>query len=85
MSEKKENDRSLIRQFRDSNQKEPLLLQNIALSRSLKSTAISVDAKNKTLRMRFQPGDEYLQGRGVIQGGIVATMLDFTLAFAAMT
>ena len=34
--------------------------------------------------MRFQPGDQYLQGRGVIQGGIIATMLDFSIAFAAM-
>ena len=35
--------------------------------------------------MQFQPGEEFLQGRGVIQGGILATMLDFSLAFVAMT
>jgi uncharacterized protein (TIGR00369 family) len=85
LTEVKENDRALIRRFRDSDQKEPLLLRSIPLSRSLQSAAISVDVKAKRLRMRFQPGDEFLQGRGVIQGGILATMLDFTIAFAAMT
>ena len=85
MVEIKENDRSLIRRFRDSEQKEPLHLRSIELSRSLQSTVISVDAKAKRLRMRFQPGEQYLQGRGVIQGGIVANMLDFAIAFVAMT
>ena len=84
-NDRKPNDRTLIRRFRDSDQKEPLVLSSIELSRSLKSTVMSVDAKNRRLRMRFQPGEQYLQGRGVIQGGIVATMLDFSLAFAAMT
>lgn len=84
-AERKTNDRDLIRHFRDSDQKEPLKLVSIELSRSLQSTVISVDKQAKTLRMRFRPGDQYLQGRGVIQGGIVATMLDFSLAFAAMT
>lgn len=81
----KTNDRALVRQFRDSEQNEPLKLDGIELSRSLQSAVISVDAGARRLRMRFQPGDQYLQGRGVIQGGIIATMLDFTLAFAAMT
>lgn len=85
MAEVHENDRALIRRFRDSDQKEPLDLRAIELSRSLQSTVISVDAKNMRLRMRFNPGDQYLQGRGVIQGGIVATMLDLAIAFVAMT
>ena len=85
LADVKENDRTLIRRFRDSEQKEPLYLGGIELSRSLQSTVISVDSKNKRLRMRFQPGDQYLQGRGVIQGGIVATMLDLSIAFVAMT
>ena len=32
--------------------------------------------------LRFEPGVEHLQGAGNVQGGVVATMLDFALAFA---
>lgn len=84
MSEVKENDRTLVRRFRDSDQSSPLLLRSIPLSVALQSAVMSCDPKGRRLRMRFQPGTEFLQGRGVIQGGILATMLDFAIAFNCM-
>jgi uncharacterized protein (TIGR00369 family) len=38
----------------------------------------------KKLRARFNPGEQYLQGAGVLQGGILATMLDFSMAFITL-
>jgi uncharacterized protein (TIGR00369 family) len=43
---------------------------------------VSVDAKRGAAELRFEPGAEHLQGAGNVQGGVVATMLDFALSFA---
>ena len=40
--------------------------------------------KGDTLRIGFEPGRDFLQGNDVVQGGIVATMLDMTAAFAVL-
>lgn len=37
------------------------------------------------VRLRFTPTDLFVQGNGVVAGGIVATMLDFALAFAGLS
>ncbi len=43
------------------------------------------EASEKHIRLRFRPGSDYVQGNGAVCGGIVATMLDFALAFAGLT
>lgn len=42
------------------------------------------DPASAQLTMRFVPEAMFRQGAGLIQGGAVAAMLDFALAFAAM-
>jgi uncharacterized protein (TIGR00369 family) len=37
-----------------------------------------------TVRLSFAPGAEFTQGSGAVAGGIVATMLDFALAFSVL-
>jgi len=37
-----------------------------------------------TVRLSFAPGAEFTQGNGAVAGGIVATMLDFALAFSVL-
>lgn len=37
------------------------------------------------VQLSFIPTDAFVQGNGVVAGGIVATMLDFALAFAGLT
>jgi uncharacterized protein (TIGR00369 family) len=37
-----------------------------------------------SIRIGFDPSHEFLQGNGVVQGGIVAAMLDLTAAFASL-
>lgn len=42
------------------------------------------DDAARLLVIRFNPGGRHRQGNGVVQGGVVATMLDFGLAFAVL-
>ncbi|MCM2562294.1 PaaI family thioesterase [Lutimaribacter sp. EGI FJ00015] len=37
------------------------------------------------IRISFHPGSEHVQGHGVVSGGTIATMLDFAMAFAALS
>ncbi len=62
--------------------------KNIPMDSSPLLKALScqiVEASDKRIRLRFQPDAAYVQGNGVVCGGIVATMLDFALAFAGLT
>ena len=43
-----------------------------------------LERKGDTLQIAFEPGREFLQGNGVVQGGIVTAMLDMTAAFAVL-
>jgi uncharacterized protein (TIGR00369 family) len=43
-----------------------------------------LECKGGTLQIAFEPGLEFLQGNGVVQGGIVTTMLDMTAAFTVL-
>jgi uncharacterized protein (TIGR00369 family) len=46
---------------------------------------IAADADQGTVAIAFEPGPQFLQGLGVIQGGATTAMLDFALAFAGLT
>ena len=43
-----------------------------------------VEAGQGTVQLQFEPGNIFLQGEGVIQGGAVTAMLDFATACATM-
>ncbi len=53
------------------------------LFKALNTTLLAIDGQTVTLR--FEPGDLFRQGSGVVQGGAISAMLDFAMAFAAMT
>jgi uncharacterized protein (TIGR00369 family) len=42
------------------------------------------DSKTGQLRMTFAPAPMFRQGAGVVQGGALAAMLDYVMAFAGM-
>jgi len=54
-----------------------------ALLRALKCQVVG--ARAGEVHLRFLPGAQYEQGNGVVSGGIIATMLDFGMAFAGLT
>ncbi len=55
-------------------------------SRLLASLQAQIEhAEPGRVRLGFAPGADHVQGNGVVAGGVVATMLDFALAFAGLT
>lgn len=44
-----------------------------------------VEARTDFVALEFEPSRNLLQGAGVLQGGAVTAMLDFAMAFAALT
>jgi uncharacterized protein (TIGR00369 family) len=63
----------------------PVPVETNALFRALNTTLVSYDADGRKVTLRFEPGDLFRQGSGVLQGGAISAMLDFAMAFAAMT
>lgn len=53
-------------------------------ARALGAQLIAVDAVNGIVRLRFTPGQDFIQGMGVVQGGAVSAMLDFAMGFAGL-
>ena len=76
-------DVTLIHQFLD-NGGQPLALTASPLQQMLKGKILQIDPKLGRSTLAFEPGLEFLQGGGVVQGGIVTTMLDYAMAFAAL-
>ena len=55
------------------------------LAEALKGQILQMDPEAGTALLAFDPGEQVLQTAGVIQGGIVAAMLDFAMALAAFS
>jgi uncharacterized protein (TIGR00369 family) len=45
---------------------------------------VSIDTEAGTIEASFEPHELFVQGVGVLQGGAVAAMLDFVMAFAVL-
>lgn len=75
-------DKALIRRFQAAPQT-PLAIDSNPLAAALNGHILSVDANTGRILLAFSPGPAFLQGNGMVQGGIVSTMLDFAAAFAA--
>jgi uncharacterized protein (TIGR00369 family) len=74
-------DQALLQRFSGA----PLAVDSNALAAALDCRMLSLDRTGGLVRLSFNPGPQFVQGRGVVQGGIVATMLDFAAAFAALS
>ena len=55
------------------------------LAASLKGEVLALDPAAGSAVLAFDPGEQFLQGGGAIQGGIVAAMLDYAMALAAFS
>ena len=76
-------DQALIQRFIEAGQ-HPLLIDSNPLAIALKSTLVCVDRDQGVVDISFDPPDQFLQGTGVLQGGIISAMLDFGMAFATL-
>lgn len=77
------SDHQLILQFL-AGDGAPVPVDSNPLAIDLSARLLEVDAGTGTAILGFEPTARFLQGNGVIQGGIVTTMLDFAIAFAAL-
>lgn len=60
----------------------PVAIDSNPLGTALRAKLL--ERKGATLQIAFEPGQQFLQGNGVVQGGIVTTMLDMAAAFAVL-
>lgn len=63
----------------------PLAIRKMPFAESLAATIVSLSAADQTLTARFTCGEEFIQGAGVVQGGVVAAMLDLSMAFVSLS
>lgn len=76
-------DKALLQRFLAEPSK-PLAVDSNALTKALKCRILEADAAKGVVRLDFEPDEFFLQGNNVVQGGAVAAMLDFAMAFAAL-
>lgn len=78
-------DQTLILQYAAAAPQAPWPMASNPLLVALNTQLARVDLARGQVELHFEPGDTFLQGSGVVQGGAVAAMLDFAMAFAAFT
>jgi uncharacterized protein (TIGR00369 family) len=76
-------DQQLLRQYR-SGEGLPLAIRSTSLAESLGTKLEKIDALGSRIELSFVVGQQYLQAEDVLHGGIVTTMLDFAMAYAAL-
>ncbi len=75
-------DRALVLQFLQDGRK-PAAITSNPLARELGGALLELDTDRREALLAFEPSPRFAQGTQVLQGGIVATLLDFAMAFAA--
>lgn len=63
----------------------PIAVETSPIARALKVQLIQANAEAGTVELAFEPDGLFVQGASILQGGAVTAMLDFAMAFAAMT
>ncbi|WP_161349807.1 PaaI family thioesterase [Maritimibacter harenae] len=63
---------------------EPVPLDTSPLLQALNGVLLVHDPDTLSLTFEFAPGPLFRQGAGFVQGGAIAAMLDFAMAFAGM-
>ncbi|MBL8385990.1 MAG: PaaI family thioesterase [Burkholderiales bacterium] len=54
------------------------------MARALGTRVLAIDAQAGTIRLAFAPEGIFVQGTGVLQGGAVSAMLDYSMAFVVL-
>ena len=73
-------DQALLQRFSSA----PLAVDSNPLAATLDCRILSLDRAAGVIRLSFNPGPQFVHSRGVVQGGIVSTMLDMAAAYAAL-
>ena len=62
----------------------PLVVDTSPIARAMQVHILKADTLGN-VELSFEPNAMFVQGAGVLQGGALVAMLDFAMAFAAMT
>jgi uncharacterized protein (TIGR00369 family) len=76
-------DQALIHQFLAGGGA-PLAMDSNPLARALRCELLRLDAERGIVEIGFDPDPLFIQGTDVVQGGALAAMLDFAMAFAVL-
>jgi uncharacterized protein (TIGR00369 family) len=76
-------DQSFLLDFEAMPEGEPFVTSN-PLAAALGARLRLADREAGVIELAFSPSEVFVQGAGVLQGGAVAAMLDFAMAFAAL-
>lgn len=63
---------------------QPLAFIGNPMAQAMGCLLVAADAEAGMVRLEFSPADIFVQGAGVLQGGAVTAMLDFSMAFALL-
>jgi uncharacterized protein (TIGR00369 family) len=75
-------DRVLVLQFLQGSRK-PAAITSNPLAHDLCGELLELDTERGAAVLAFVPPPRFLQGAQMLQGGIIAALLDFAMAFAA--
>ena len=78
-------DRELVREFLRSGTQSPISITTNPLACALNLTLIEARAQPGRAVLHCDPLPLFVQGAGVLQGGALSAMVDFAMAFAAMS
>ena len=76
-------DKALLRKFMDD-PSAPVAVESNPLAKALRGRLLAVNPVTGAVTLDFEPDATFLQGNNAVQGGAVAAMLDFAMAFAAL-
>ncbi|WP_321964821.1 PaaI family thioesterase [Paraburkholderia sp. J7] len=62
----------------------PLRVLSNPMAIALGTHIVAADPQQGRLELEFTPSETFVQGTGVLQGGAVAGMLDFAMAFSVL-
>ncbi len=77
-------DRETIKRFVASDQQTPARLRLSPFAAGLETTLLKVDTTATSITLSFNPDASYVAARDTLQGGVIATMLDASMAFLAI-
>lgn len=76
-------DQRLLRQYQ-SGEGLPAVVTSSSLAESMGTKLEKIDIAGPRIELSFFVGQQFLQAEDVVHGGVVTTMLDFAMAYAAL-
>lgn len=77
-------DQATLKALAAAPERAPVAMNGSPMAEALRTQLLRADAETFDVEVAFEPGPVFTQAAGVVQGGAVASMLDFVLAYSAL-